>query len=243
MSDHEEPQVRGPRKRRSRATRTPLTLDRIVTVAIELADEEGPDALSMRRVAAKLGTGAMSLYSYVQNKDDLVDAVADSLFREIAVPEASGDWRADLTEISRKSRAMFLRHPWIFAALNTRRPTLGPGLVQHIEESVRALDGMDLDIGTIACIIGTVDNYVLGSTIDEIHEVEMKRRWGVSHQDWRSSLSDRIAEISASGEYPRFVRLLGAPELAPDDKFEIGLECVLDGAAALIERARTERTG
>ena len=97
----------------------------ITAAAIELADGEGLDALSMRRLAATLGTGAASLYRYVATREDLLDLMTDTTAAEFDLPAASGDWLADLLELARQARGVMRRHPWL-PALVIARPVLGP---------------------------------------------------------------------------------------------------------------------
>ncbi|WP_405912641.1 TetR/AcrR family transcriptional regulator C-terminal domain-containing protein [Streptomyces sp. NBC_00963] len=106
----------------------------ITAAAVELADLEGLDAVSMRRLAAALGTGAASLYRYVATRDDLLDLMTDSTAGEYRLPAPSGDWQADLLEIAHQARRIMRRHPWL-PALVVTRPALGPygtDLLEHL---------------------------------------------------------------------------------------------------------------
>jgi AcrR family transcriptional regulator len=106
----------------------------ITAAAIGLADREGLDALSMRRLAAELGTGAASLYRYVATREDLLDLMTDETATEFDRPALSGDWQADLLSIARQARDIMRRHPWL-PALTITRPVLGPhgaDLLEHV---------------------------------------------------------------------------------------------------------------
>ncbi|MFE9722697.1 TetR/AcrR family transcriptional regulator C-terminal domain-containing protein [Streptomyces sp. NPDC005794] len=106
----------------------------ITAAAVELADREGLDALSMRRLAAALGTGAASLYRYVATRDDLLDLMIDSTAGEYRLPAPSGDWQADLLDIAHQARQIMRRHPWL-PILVVTRPILGPhgtDLLEHL---------------------------------------------------------------------------------------------------------------
>ena len=108
--------------------------EEITTAAIALADREGLDAVSMRRVAAGLGTGAASLYRYVETREDLLDLMIDATGAEYVFPEPTGDWLADVLAIGDQARAIMRRHPWLPPLLITR-PVLGPNglvLLEHI---------------------------------------------------------------------------------------------------------------
>jgi AcrR family transcriptional regulator len=90
-----------------------------------VADAEGPDAISMRRIARELGAGVMSLYWYVGSKEELLDLMLESIEAEVEAPEASGDWRADLTTFAHRIRAGMRQHPWALEFIGSRPPT-GP---------------------------------------------------------------------------------------------------------------------
>ncbi|MFE0382284.1 TetR/AcrR family transcriptional regulator [Streptomyces inhibens] len=110
----------------------------ITTAAVELADQEGLEAVSMRRVAAALGTGAASLYRYVATRDDLLDLMTDSTAAEYDLPAPSGDWQADLLEIARQAQRIMRRHPWLPTLVITR-PTLGPNGIDLLEHLLDVL--------------------------------------------------------------------------------------------------------
>ncbi|SEK60085.1 TetR/AcrR family transcriptional regulator [Streptacidiphilus jiangxiensis] len=106
----------------------------ITAAAVDLADREGLDAVSMRRVAAALGTGAASLYRYVATRDDLLDLMTDSTAAEYDFTARSGDWLPDLLDVAAQARDIMRRHPWL-PALVVTRPTLGPhgvDLLEHV---------------------------------------------------------------------------------------------------------------
>ena len=108
----------------------------ITAAAVELADREGLEAVSMRRVASTLGTGAASLYRYVATRDDLLDLMTDSTASEYHLSAPSGDWQADLVAIARQARDIMRRHPWL-PAMVIGRPALGPhgtDLLEHVLE-------------------------------------------------------------------------------------------------------------
>ena len=110
------------------ASDQPLTLERIVAAAIELLDAEGVDRLSMRRLADRLGAGAMSLYWHVDNKDVVFDLALDAVLAYRGPAPAQGvDWRGDVVHMLEDWRASMLRHPWA-AALLPRR-ALGPSML------------------------------------------------------------------------------------------------------------------
>ncbi|WP_051940926.1 TetR/AcrR family transcriptional regulator [Phaeacidiphilus oryzae] len=113
----------------------------ITAAAIALADEEGLEAVTMRRVAARLGTGAASLYRYVANRDDLLDLMTDEVAAEYDLPaEPSGDPVADLVGIALQARELMLRHRWL-GPLVVARPVLGPNAAALMERALGYLSG------------------------------------------------------------------------------------------------------
>jgi AcrR family transcriptional regulator len=210
-----------------------LSREQIVRAAIALADAEGLKALSMRRVAARLGVGTMSLYWHVPSKDDLLDLVRDKIMGEVELPpEPAGNWRADLRLIAHQTRAAFLRHPW-FGDILTGRPPLGPNTLHHVEFSLAAIDGLGLDLRSIVSVLATVDSYVYGFVRRELAEQETIRAMSSTEEDWQATLAPYVKSIFDSGDYPRLARFIFAEELrVSEEHFAFGLECILDGIAA-----------
>ena len=114
MAEEYPPDVIWLRRERAGTGRPPLrSREEITAAAIGIADREGLDAVSMRRVAADLGTGAASLYRYLDTRDDLLDLMADAVASEYGLPEPCGDWLADLIEVARQARSIMLRRTWV----------------------------------------------------------------------------------------------------------------------------------
>lgn len=113
--------------------------EEITATAIGIADREGLDAVSMRRVAAELGTGAASLYRYLDTRDDLLDLMVDAAGAEYVLPEPGGDWLAGLLEVGEQARAIMRRHPWL-ASLIITRPVLGPSGLALLEYVLAVLE-------------------------------------------------------------------------------------------------------
>jgi AcrR family transcriptional regulator len=166
--------ARGPRPAHSRAD--------IAAVAIHVADAEGIEAVSLRRVAGELGTGTTSLYRYIANKDELFDLMIDSAAGERDPPAPTGDWRADLQAIAYENRAMVLRHPWLAtlpATLPATRPALGPNSLAWLEAAYATADVLGLNADEVLSQVGTLLTFVRGHVIDELAEQEAARRSGM----------------------------------------------------------------
>jgi AcrR family transcriptional regulator len=216
----------------------------ITEAAIRIADAEGLEAATMRRIAAEIGAGAMSLYRYVPSRDDLVELMADRLMGEIDLAGLpSGDWRADLTRYAEGLRAMWRRHPWI-ATVQRSLPSFGPGQLLLIERLMGVLDPVvpiDENLGLIALLNG----YVEGTVREEISAAREFRRSGLSESAWMARSSSYIDRLVRSGEYPIFTKIVmeaRRPHLSRDEQFRDGLRRVLDCiAAALPPSVPTDR--
>ncbi|MGA9113611.1 MAG: TetR/AcrR family transcriptional regulator [Candidatus Dormiibacterota bacterium] len=215
----------------------------IAAVALEIADREGFEAVSMRRVAAELDAGTMSLYHYVRSKADLIALMDDALMTEALVPEAElvGGWRAALTQVARRTRAMLLHHPWALGAFQESQ--FGPNAMRHFEQSLAAAEGTGLEPPARLELLALVDDYVFGSAL---HAVESLRRAALARADpdtVRRAVEFGVAQMR-SGAFPQIEALAtgggpgGGASVGPpmdtesiEAQFERGLQAVLDGAA------------
>ena len=223
-----------------------LTRDKIGLSAMAIADSAGLDALSMRRVAAKLGCGTMSLYRHLRNKDELLDVMIDAAVGEARVSVSpSGDWRADLRGSAHSHRAAMLRHPWVMRIMG-RRPAIGPKALAATEARLAALDGLGLSIDEMLRTIGVVNAFVVGYVVNELDEREWRyplaeRASPETHQ-WASATVPYLRSVAASGRYPRVTRVIIEAEDFPDPDlvFAWQLDRVLDGLAAAILAAQSK---
>jgi AcrR family transcriptional regulator len=234
----EEDMKRGARHVPRRAAA--LSRDEIVRAAIKVADAEGADAISMRRIARELGAGTMSLYWHVASKEELLDLMTDSVLGEQQAPEPSGDWRADLRALARNARSAFHRHRWAMDFM-VGRPPVGPKALQNVERALGSLDGLGLDKATAMNMVLTVATYALGAVLREVQEANgeryLEQRFaGVTDQEREAMTREFVARIGATGRYPHMTALIeagidpDAPETR-DARFEFGLDCLLDGIA------------
>ncbi len=218
-----------------------LSLADIVGTAITVADAEGTEAVSMRRIARELRVGAMSLYWYVSSKDELYQLMLEKVQAESQAPEPTGDWRADVRTYARNARAALLRHPWAIDFLGHGPPS-GPNDARNAERMIAAFDGLGLDLTTITYATVTIGTYVLGAVLREVQEIRWHSAIGRARQGWSQAdiaafLDELDRRIRQSGRYPHIVRLFdeGIDPDSPQtrkERFEFGLDCVLDGIAA-----------
>jgi len=238
MQRHRERGAQPPRRDRG------LSRAEIVSTAIAVADAEGPDAISMRRIARELGAGAMSLYWHVGSKEELLDLMLESIEAEIEVPEPSGDWRADLGAFAHRTRAAMTPHPWAMEFIGSRPPS-GPNDARNLERLLGVLDGLldgPADARLAMNIFGAVATYVMGAVMREVQEVRFQRDQeraaaALTEEELQAEHERYRKWFEASGRYPRIVRLMEL-DVDPDDpatrdeRFQFGLDCVLDGIAA-----------
>ncbi len=186
-----------PSSRRPRFTREELT-----RAATHIADTEGFDALSMRRLAHELGAGTMTLYHYVKTKDELLTLVVDSIMGEVVLgPDETmpEDWREALTLIAGKSRASVLRHPWILDL--TEDPGFGPNSVRHFDQSLQAVSSLNIPLRDRFDIVSAVDEYVFGSCMSE------RDHHGERHTTSDSRTILYVNALVATGDYPQLAAL------------------------------------
>jgi len=182
----------------------------VTAAAVGVADQDGLDAVTMRRVAAELGTGAASLYRYVATRDDLLDLMADSAGAEYVLTVPGGDWLASLLDVAGQARTIMLRHPWLPALVITRA-TLGPhgaDLVEHVLNVLKdhpAGPATKLEaFGTLMAVTAT---FVQNETATDPAARERQAAY--------------LQHVAADGRHPQLAALLatGAPPGDAGDRF------------------------
>lgn len=218
--------------RATRRGRTPRhTRSEVVAAGVRRADADGLAAVTMRGVAAELGTSVMALYAYVRDKQALVFAMLDHVFAPAEYPPPSGDWRADLHLLARTQRELMLRHPWVVDAVSVAQP-LGPALLAYFEFALGALEPLGRGSGrdrahetawrleTAALLTGSVVNIV---------RAELQRAGGTPTADRAT-----VQEMLATGRYPRVAAAFVAAlprDVDPAADFDRLVDRFLDGLA------------
>jgi AcrR family transcriptional regulator len=221
-----------------RGPRPTLTHDQIASAAVEIADADGLDAVTMRRLAGRLDVATMGLYRYVRNKDDIFALMLNTVAREIVPPEpGTAGWRDTLRRIAQELRAGHLRHPWLARLQSNTAATLAPNLLAVLEAGLAALDAvdLDLDVDQMVAAFSALTAYVQGKTAAEIAQREAYRRYGwSSDDDMRAAAGPRLLWLLNRGDYPTLAHYVvdGSNQDDADYSFAFGLECVLDGIAA-----------
>ncbi|APG88595.1 TetR family transcriptional regulator (plasmid) [Sinorhizobium americanum CCGM7] len=208
----------------------PLSLERIVATAVELLDAQGIDGLTMRRLADRLGAGAMSLYWHVDNKEEVFDLALDSVLEYRGPPHLIGsqDWRGDVVHMLEDWRATMLRHPWS-ASLLPRR-ALGPNILGRLELLSTTLHGAGVADADLNVAIWSLWNYVMGATIT-------RANFDLSDDD-RAAAQQRLAHLSE--HYPTIERSRLLLDSDWDGAFRKGLDFLLDGLAPTAPRVQLD---
>ena len=227
----------------ARAARRPATpavggrslgVGRIVAAAVMIADAEGLDGLSMRRVATELGAGPMSLYRHVRDKDDLLLRLMDAVLREARLPaSAPPGWRPRLEVAARSLWAAFRRHPWLAPALSLTRPQAVAGGLAYTEWVLAALAEAGLATAVAFDVHLTLFTFVRGVAVNLESEAAEVAASGLTSEEWVAAHEHELREITRDGGYPHFTRLVAQGyDLKLDGLFERGLRYLLDGLAA-----------
>jgi AcrR family transcriptional regulator len=205
--------------------RAALSRDRILLAAISIADRDGIESLSMRKLGQELGVEAMSLYNHVRNKVDMLDGMVDDVFSEIELPADETDWRTAMRGRAISARQALLRHPWAIGLMESRA-TPGPATLRHHDAVLGSLRKAGFSVDLAAHAYSILDGYIYGFTLTEL-TLPFPRSGGV-------------AEVAGSmlggfrpGEYPYLAEMAMDRAMKPGynygDEFEYGLDLILEG--------------
>jgi AcrR family transcriptional regulator len=154
------------REQRQVASEAGLSKQRVVAEAIRLADRDGVDGLSMRRLAGALGAGAMSLYHYVASKEELLDAMIDVVFEQIELPPEQTDWQSAMRRRAVSARQVLASHPWAIGLLESRTSP-GPANLRHHEAVTACLRRAGFPVLMATHANWLLDSYVYGFALQE----------------------------------------------------------------------------
>lgn len=222
-----------------RTGRTGLTLDAIVAMGIELADDVGIANLSMRKLADRLGVGAMTLYAHLPGRAELIELMVDSALGEVDYPTvpSPADWRAALTTVADANRRLLTRHRWLID-VDTSRPPLGPGTIAKYDAELHTLVGTGLDDVEIDQALTLVLEHVRSSTRQVVSAAAPE----VGDGDWWDRAGPVLDGVLDAAAYPLASRVGQAAgetygaAADPERAYTFGLRTILDGIEALIAR-------
>ncbi|MBA2807086.1 TetR/AcrR family transcriptional regulator [Streptomyces sp. KM273126] len=233
-------------ERPSRGPKPGLTLDRIVATAVGIADAEGLEAVSMRRLSTTLDVGTMSLYRYVPGKAELLDLMLDRVQREALEADpgnlmAGTGWRRAVELLARGYLEHYRRHPWLLR-VNEARSVLGPSSLRSLEIALIPLQDMGLSDPELMSVIISVQSFAGGIARMEIDTDAAAKETGLSHEEFWEQQRPYLEQAMESGQFPVIAALAEDTFSEEFDHFTFGLRRFLDGLEVLVAE-RTERTG
>ena len=207
-------------------SRAPVTRDRAVAVAVELADAAGLEALSMRKVAAELGIEAMSLYYHVKNKSDLLDGMLDSVYSEFTLPRPGDEWREAMRARASTTRAVLTRHAWAISI--SARSSPGPATLRHLDAVIGCLRAAGFSMALTGHAMSILDSYVQGFAQQELSlpldpsgDIGAATESIIAQQQQMAEAFPHLAAMAAE--------LILQPGYAYGNEFDFGLTLILDG--------------
>ncbi|MGM7774437.1 TetR/AcrR family transcriptional regulator [Arthrobacter sp. KNU-44] len=210
--------------------RAPLSRELVVQSAVTIADESGIAALTMRSLAQTLGVKPMSLYYYVANKGEILDAIIDLVFLEVELPSTAGEWRSEMRSRADSLRRALRRHPWAIGLLESRTSP-GPATLRHHDATLGVLRHAGFSVALTAHAYALLDSYTYGFALQEA-ALPFKGR------DTASDVAVPLTELFSAGQYPHLLEIAREHVLKPGydfgDEFQIGLTVILDALARWI---------
>ena len=209
--------------------RAPLSRERILNAAIELADEDGIEALTMRRLGRRLGVEAMSLYNHVTDKDDILDGMVELITAEFEVPTGTADWRATIRSSTISAHQVLRRHPWASSVIESRART-GPNRLRLLEATIGVLAGAGFPMPVVIRTLMALDSHTYGFTLQE-------QAWPFPVEAAPERAAALAADIPA--DYPNMtamVAFVATTQPGAILEFEFGLDLLLDGLERLLPR-------
>jgi len=211
--------------------RAPLTKERVLRAAVDLADRGGIEALSMRKLGQELGVDAMALYRHVRNKDDILDGVVDAILGEIQAPLSDGDWKSALRQQVMAARQVMLRHPWAPRVIEDQT-TVSPMMLGYIESVLAKLADGGFSIEMAHHAIHVMGSRILGFNQDLFEDSADSAPKPEDAAIVAGMMAERFPRITELAQSVSHDGVLGACD--DDVEFEFGLELILDG----LERRR-----
>ncbi len=231
--------------RGSRGPKAGLSVDAVISAAIEVANQDGLDRLSIRAVAGRLRVAPMSVYTYVPGKAELLDLMLDHAYTTMDRTEfgPSTPWRRRISAVADDNRALFTAHPWA-AQVSTARPTLGPGSMAKYERELSAFDGLGLDDVTVDNALTWILSFVQANARAAVDKRVSELDSAMNDEEWWAANAPLLERVFDGNAYPRAARIGAAAGKAhgsaynPDHAYQFGLARILDALARLVDSAR-----
>lgn len=211
-----------------------LNRDRVLRAALELADQQGIAAVTMRELGRRLGVEAMSLYNHVDSKDDVLDGIVDLVVAEIELPDGEVEWREAMRRRAVSAREAFGRHPWAGALIDTRQSS-GPGRLQYIEWVIGTLRDAGFTIELAMRAFSAIDSYLYGF---------LRQQQGMAAGEAGTEESAQAFLAAVPAEYPHVREITGLVlrhGYDPAHDFDFGLNLILDSLERLVGAAPPAR--
>lgn len=227
----------GQRTGETSRVRAPLRRERVLRAALELADRDGLDALSMRKLAQRFKVVPMALYRHFQNKDELIDEMIDVVFTEIALPSWEGGWKQAMRDRAISLRSVLARHPWATPLMESRsRP--GPANLAHHDSVMDGLRNAGFSVRMAVHAFNTVNSFVYGFSLQD-------RAMPFHSPEELVAVGERMLEAFPAGAYPRLREVIVetmASGFRYGDEFEFSLDLILDALDAALEGGTSTAT-
>ncbi|MBE9107952.1 TetR/AcrR family transcriptional regulator C-terminal domain-containing protein [Nodosilinea sp. LEGE 07298] len=204
------------------APQLPLSRERVLRVALRLADQGGIEALSMRKLAEELGVKAMSLYNHVANKEDIVDGIVDAVVGEIELPTLKTDWKTAMRQRALSAHTVLLRHPWATMAI-VSRVNVGVAMLRYVDATLGCLVEAGFSYAMADRVWNAIDSHIYGFTLQELN-------FPFEAAEYSAVAKDYVAMIPAD-QYPYLNQLTHHVIEGRHDglhDFEFGLNLLLD---------------
>lgn len=213
--------------------RIPLTRDRVLDAAMNLADQSGLEGLSMRKLGQALGVEAMALYYHFANKERVLDGIVDLVFAEIDVPVRGADWKTAMRQRALSVRDALLRHRWAIGLMESRTNP-GPANLRHHDAVIGCLRAAGFDMAATATAYSLLDSYIYGFAMTKMN---------LPFEDTSDivEISESMLAPFAPGEYQNLADFIAEHAMKPGydyaDEFEYGLDVILDGLERVRDRS------
>jgi AcrR family transcriptional regulator len=205
--------------------RTKLSRERVMQAAIALADEDGIESLTMRKLGEQVGVEAMSLYNHVANKVDLLDGMIDGVFAEVQVPSGDIDWRSAMRGRAVSLREVLGRHRWAIGLMESRSAP-GPATLRHHDAVIGVLRRAGFPVALAAHAYSVLDSYIYGFALQE-------RSLPFDTAEETATMAQAFLAQFPAEEFPHLAELTVQHVLAPGydygDEYLFGLDLILDG--------------
>ncbi len=217
-------------KSEANAPRQPLTKERVLQAAVDVADRDGLGALTMRRLGTELGFEAMAIYKHVANKEEILEGMLELVIGRIEIPEEGADWKDAMRRRAISAREVLTRHSWAIGLLEAGTAT-GPTSLRYFNAILGNLRSAGFPMEHAAHAFSLLDSYVYGQVIQEI-----SLSFDTSEEATETARS--TLEQTTMDDYPHLAAMYQHAltyRYSFDDEFEFGLDLILDG----LERNRS----